>query len=135
MSRWGISDIEAAAAEHDRGRWFDLRDPVTGRPVGIRLLVAGPDGRVQARARIALADELAEASDADGRVSGEARERARLNNLARCVLDWEVFEDGVAVPFSHRNVVRLLRAAFWVQAQVDGFASDRLAFGEKGTAE
>jgi hypothetical protein len=39
-----------------------------------------------------------------------------------------VWEVGQKLPLTHANVVRLLKAAAWVQAQVDGFASDRAAF-------
>ncbi|AXQ94010.1 hypothetical protein LV780_09495 [Cereibacter azotoformans] len=120
-----LSAILADAEDQERGAWCDLLDPVTGRATGIRFRVAGPDSRTQAKARLALSDELAEAADADGRVSAEAREKARLNSLARCVLAWEIEEDGKPVPFSHANVVRVLRAATWVQAQVDAFAADR----------
>lgn len=123
-----LNDILADAQDQDRGRDFELADPVTGKPTGIILRIAGPDSATQARARLQLTDELAEAMDTDGRVSGADRERARLNTLARCVLGWTITEDDAPVPFNHAGVVRLLKAATWVQAQVDGFAADRAAF-------
>ena len=123
-----LNDILANAEDQDRGKWFDLADPWTGKPTGIRFLIAGPDSATQARARVKLVDELAGLADLDGRISAEAREKVRLNNLARCVLGWEIHEDGEPVPFSHANVQRVLRAASWVQAQVDSFAGDRAAF-------
>ena len=123
-----LNDILADAQDQDRGRDFDLADPVTGKPVGITLRIAGPDSATQARARLQLADDLAEAADDTGRVTAKDRESARLNCLARCVLGWDIKEDGEAVPFSHANVLRFLSAAVWVQAQIDGFASDRGAF-------
>ncbi len=125
-----LNDIEAEAQDHDRGRDFELLDPVTGKPTGITLRIAGPDSATQARARLAMVDELAAGADDEGRVNAAAREKARLNTLARCVLGWDIKEDGEPVPFNHANVVRLLRAALWVQAQVDAFASDRAAFRE-----
>jgi hypothetical protein len=123
-----LNDILANAEDQDKGRWLDLVDPFTGKPTGIRLLIAGPDSSVQARGRVRLSDELAEMADAEGRVAATDRERARQNSLARCVLGWEVSEDGQAVPFNHGNVLRLLRAAAWVEAQVDAFAGDRRNF-------
>lgn len=125
-----LNDILNAAEDHERGRWFDLRDPVTGDVTGIRLRLAGPDSATQARARLRMVDELADAADDEGRVSAEAREKVRVNSLARCVLAWEIEEDGTPLPFSHKDVVRLLRAAPWVHAQVDAFAGDRAAFRE-----
>lgn len=123
-----LNDILADAQDQDRGRDFDLLDPVSGKPTGITLRIAGPDSATQARARLQMVDDLAEMADADGRVSAADREKARLNTLARCVLGWDVKEDGKPVPFNHASVVRLLKAAQWVQQQVDGFASDRAAF-------
>lgn len=125
-----LNDILANAEDQDRGQWFDLLDPVTGEPTGLRLRLAGPDSATQARARLRMVDELAEAADDDGRVSAEAREKCRLNSLARCVLGWEVSEDGQPLPFTHANILRLLRAAAWVHQQVDAMAGNRAAFME-----
>lgn len=123
-----LNDILANAEDQDRGLWFDLLDPLTGEPTGIRLRLSGPDSATQARARLRMVDELAEAADDDGRVSAEAREKCRLNSLARCVLGWEVSEGGEPVPFTHANILRLLRAAAWVHQQVDAMAGNRAAF-------
>jgi hypothetical protein len=122
-----LSSIAANVEDQDRGAWFDLLDPVDGRPTGIRFRVAGPDSDTQRRAQLRLVDELAELAGPDGRVSAEHREKARLAALARCVLGWELQEDGQPVPFSHANVLRVLRMARWIHAQVDGFAADRAA--------
>jgi hypothetical protein len=123
-----LSDIRADAQDQDRGREFKLADPVTGQPVGIRLRIAGPDSATQHRAQLRLADDLADAAGENGRVTAAVREDLRLAALASCVLGWDVTENGQPVPFTQANVVRLLKAAQWVQAQVDAFASDRAAF-------
>lgn len=123
-----LNDILNDSQDQDRGRDFDLADPVTGKPTGITLRIAGPDSATQARARLQLMDDLADMADDEGRVSAAMREKARINSLARCVLGWDVKEDDEPVPFTHANVVRLLKAATWVQAQVDAYASDRAAF-------
>lgn len=122
-----LDDILSNVADQDRGREFELVDPVEGKPTGIKFRVAGPDSETQHRARISLMDELSEMADVDGRVSAENREKARLSCLGRCVLGWEINEDGKPVPFSQKNVVRVLRVQ-WVQEQVDAFAGDRSAF-------
>lgn len=123
-----LNDILADAQDQDRGRDFELADPVTGEPIGITLRLAGPDSATQHRARLALTDELAEAMDENGRMPAVAREKARLNSLARCILGWHVVEDGQPVPFTHAHALRLLNSALWVQQQVDAFAADRAAF-------
>ena len=124
-----LDEILNNVADQDRGKAFELADPVTGRPTGITLRIVGPDSSTAHRARIALADELAEMADIDGRVSAEQRQKARLNCLARHVLGWEIVEDGQPIPFKQANVLRLLRVQ-WVQQQVDAFADDRAAHRE-----
>src|SRR3990167_1222341 len=124
-----LNEIEGFAEDQDRGAWLELLDPVKGQPTGLRVKVAGPDSATQARARLALVDDLTAATDFEGRVSAENRELARLRNLARCVVAWEVQADGKPVPFSFENVLRLLRAGVWVQSQIAAFAADRRRFG------
>ena len=101
---------------------------LTLEPCGIRVKLAGPDSVTQNRARLNLADDLAAVADADGRVNAAAREAARLDSLARCILDWEIDADGQPLPLTHANALRLLKAGVWVQMQVDAFSSDRAAF-------
>ena len=123
-----LDDIIADAQDQDRGREFELADPVTGTLTGIILRIAGPDSATQNRARLALADAMTDHADANGFVSAEVRERLRIECLAACVLGWTIQEDGKPIPFSQANVIRLLKSAVWVQAQVDSFAADRAAF-------
>lgn len=123
-----LAQIRSDVLDQDRGRDLELADPVDGTPTGLRLRVVGPDSATARRAQLALLDELAEAAGPDGRVSPEKREAARLNALASLVVGWDVTEGGEAVPFSHSNVLRLLRLAKWVEQQVDAFASSRAAF-------
>ncbi|MBV2144417.1 hypothetical protein KUG47_13025 [Falsochrobactrum sp. TDYN1] len=124
-----LSEIIANVTDQDRGRECELVDPVTGEPTGIKLWIVGPDSKTAHDARIAMTDELMERTRSDGTVSGEDRERARLNCLARLVTKWEIIEDGKSLPFNHKNVLRLL-AVSWVEAQIDAFASNRAAFRE-----
>jgi hypothetical protein len=119
-----MSDILGNATDQDKGRELELADPFTGEPTGLRLWVVGPDSDTAHRARIALADELADMAGPDGMVTAEHREKARLNALAKHVLRWDVTEDGKPVPFSTTNLLKLLRV-HWVQEQVDAFAGDR----------
>ena len=123
-----LNEIITDAQDQDRGREFELADPVTGEPTGIKLRIAGPDSATQNRAKLVLADSLAMVAGPDGRVLAEQRERLRIECLAACVLGWEIKEDSEQIPFSQANVIRLLTASNWVQAQVDDFASNRAAF-------
>ena len=127
-----LSEIRSGVADHDKGRWFNLSDPVTGEPTGIRLKIVGPDSYVQRRAELDMTDRLAEMAGPDGRISARDRETARLETLAACVLGWSVLEDGQPVSFNTANVLRFLRLARWVEQQVDFFAGDRAAFRDGG---
>lgn len=121
-----LEEILNNVRDQDKGREFELADPVSGEPTGIRMWIVGPDSETAHRARLALSDELAEMADADGRVTAEQREKARLHCLAAHVLRWEIEEDGKPVPFSTANLLRLLKV-HWCAEQVDAFAADRAA--------
>ena len=126
-----LSEILAAADDQGKGRWFDLLHPVDGRPVAVKLRIAGPDSRVQAEAMALMTDELAEAAAFDGRVRGVDREECHRRFLARCVVDWQAAEGGKPVPFGFAAVVKLLSVA-WVKAQVDTFAAARALYFKGG---
>lgn len=121
-----LDEVLANVADQDRGREFELADPVNGEPTGIKLWIVGPDSDTAHRARVAMVDELTEVADENGRVAAADREKVRLKLLARHVLRWDIVEDGEALPFNQKNLLRLLRV-FWVQQQVDAFANDRAA--------
>lgn len=123
-----LNDILSRNIDQEKGVWFDIVDPFNGEPICIRFRVAGPDSETQRKARLALSDELAELADENGKVSAENREKARINCLARCVLGFEIQEDGKPIPFNHANVVRVLKAGTWLQEQVDSAAGDRSIF-------
>lgn len=127
-----LSEVMNLTEDQERGQWLDLLNPYDGAPVGVRLLIAGPDSRTQAKARLQMADELADVADDQGQVSAEQREAARLRALARCVLNWEASEDGAAVPFTFEAGLRLIKAGRWVQEQVDEFAGSRRAHANGG---
>lgn len=123
-----LDEIHGNLADQDKGRWLEVVDPWDGKPTGLRLLIAGPDSETQNKARIAMMDELAAAADVEGKASFEAREKARINCLARCVINWDIAADfGLNAKFSHAAVVKVLQVA-WIQQQADAFAADRANF-------
>lgn len=123
-----LEEIRANLEDQDRGRWLELIEPWDGQPVGLRLLMVGPDSATHRKARILMMDELADAADLDGKASFEAREKARINCLARCVLNWDIAASfGLESKFSHGAVVKILQIE-WLQQQADAFAGDRVHF-------
>lgn len=123
-----LDEVLSNVADQDRGRELVIVDPWTGEPAGIRFRIAGPDSETQRRARIEMMDELAEGADAEGKVSSERREAARLNCLAKCVMLMEIEEGGTPVPTAHKHILRVLRAGTWIETQVDEFAGNRRNF-------
>jgi hypothetical protein len=122
-----LNEALAFIDDADRGAVLELRHPVSGAPTGMKLTLAGPDSRHQRNARLIMADELAELARADGTISAEAREKATVSTLARCILHWDISEDGEALPLTHAHAVRLLSVA-WVRQQADAFADNRANF-------
>ncbi|WP_105437522.1 hypothetical protein [Neorhizobium sp. T25_13] len=128
-----LEEIQANVVDQDRGRKLEIHEPFEGKPTGMVMWIAGPDSATQRRARIEMMDELAERAEPDGTVTAAHREAARINCLGKCVLRWEVQHEGSDLSFNHKNVVRVLKAADWLQAQVDAFAGDRRNFApERG---
>ncbi|MCV9997672.1 hypothetical protein OE766_05385 [Pararhizobium sp. YC-54] len=122
-----LNEALAFIDDSERGATLELRHPVSGAPTGMKLVVAGPDSRTQRAARLATADELSDLARADGTVSAEDRERATIAGLARCILCWEIIEDGEALPLTHSAACRLLSVS-WAREQVDAFAGNRANF-------
>ncbi len=122
-----LSEILSTVDDQSAGRWFDVLQPVTGAPIGLRLRLAGPDSRQQSEALCMMTDELAEAADETGRVTGQDRELIRRRFLARIVLDWEASDEGKPVPFAFPAVLRLMGVAF-VRSQVDAYGASRAIY-------
>lgn len=122
----GLEALFHAAERQNEGAWFDILHPVSFEKTGMRIKVAGPDSEVQRKARLKLQNYLNTLKSSA--VSG--RERAAIEFLADCILDWEIVENGQSLPFSHANACRILSAGTWVRAQIDAFAGDRSPYFE-----
>ncbi|MGE0853640.1 MAG: hypothetical protein AB7O44_29170 [Hyphomicrobiaceae bacterium] len=119
--------------DQNRGAELELRDPVTGAPTGMKIRIAGPDSKIQTHARQQAQDELADLLPEYRRRVGQTikakdRERISVEMLARCVLSWNLQQDGQDVPCTHETIVRVLTAAAWVREQVDEFAGSRTPY-------
>ena len=116
------------AEDQDAGRECHLTDPFTGEPSGIVLVIAGPDSATARRARMALADRLADMADHDGRVSAEHRATARQEALLMLIIRTFAIDGEERLPIA-RDTVRRLVSTPWVEEQADAFAADRRNFG------
>lgn len=123
-----LNEIYNNLADQEKGHEYDVMDPVTGQKTGIRFRVAGPDSQIARRARLKLVDDLANLADDMGKITAEAREKARIASLAAHVLDWNLTEGGQALACNHQNIVQVLTSVLWLQVQVDAFAADRTLY-------
>jgi hypothetical protein len=118
-----LAALDDLVANQDRGAAMSIVHPVTLETLpDITIVVAGPDSDVQRRARLATADALLAYRDRPG---AEDQERLAIEQLARCVVGWEVKQDGVDVPFTFTNVVRVFTKFPFVRDQVNAFAASR----------
>lgn len=123
-----LTEIYNNLADQEKGHEFELLTPETGEPTGIKMRIAGPDSQIARRARLKLVDDLADVADDYGKITAESREKARIASLAAYVLDWNLQEEGKALPCNQQNIIHILTNILWLQVQVDSFASDRLVY-------
>lgn len=121
-----LAHLDDLVEGQDRGAECAIVHPATGEEMpDLVFIVAGPDSDVQRRARLKLQDELLAYR---GRVPAEDQERLAIEQLARFVVGWRVKQDGQDVPFSHTNVVRILRKFRFIRDQVEAFAESRVHY-------
>jgi hypothetical protein len=119
-------EILKDAVNQDRGAEFPILDAVTGMPTGIYATIVGPDSETARKAELAFSDELAAVADAEGKVTAEQRQAARINSLARRIVRLEALEDGKRVPIPANYIHRLLLIPA-IHLQIDAYAADRAA--------
>lgn len=121
-----FDDIQKANERQNEGAWFDILNPVTSEKTGMRVKLVGPDSKKHRDAITKLRNKLNSSKYA----SMYGRDEANIAFLADCILDWEIIEQGQALPFSHANACRILSAGTWIRAQIDAFAGDRSPYFE-----
>lgn len=127
-----LAACDDLVAQQDRGAECAIVHPVTGEPMDIVLIVAGPDSDTQRRARLDTTDALQAFA---GRPPAVEQERIAVEQLAKCVVGWNVKQDGQDVPFSFTAVVRLLTKFQFIREQVDAFAASRAPYMPKVQAD
>jgi hypothetical protein len=120
-----LAHVDDLVEPQDRGADLTIRHPVTGEPMDIVLTIAGPDSNVARRAQLQFDDELMSFT---GRPPASELDRMQIDRLARSVVSWKVTRDGTSVKFTHTNVVKLLRSAEFIRAQVDAFSQNRAPY-------
>ncbi len=114
-----LSALDDLVAGQDRGAPLTLLHPVTGEAMDIVLTIVGPDSDTARRARLQMQDELYAFK---GRPPADEYDRMDIGRLARLVVSWSAKRDGVEVPFTFTNVVKLIRDNSHIREQVEKFS-------------
>ncbi|QUS39055.1 hypothetical protein RPMA_09580 [Tardiphaga alba] len=122
MSANDLAALDDLVAGQERGAPLAIRHPVTGEAMDIVLMIVGPDSDTAKRARLKLDDEKFAFTK---RPPADEWDRMYVDYLARLVISWVAKRDGVDVPFTFTNVVKLLRDNLHVREQVTVFAQSR----------
>lgn len=120
-----LDKIAAIYEQQDVGASLEIKSPIDGEPVGLRVLVAGYEGtRMKDRSRALVNDRLKAGRPV--KPSAESIETQNLDTIAATVISWE-WAPGVtlngeqpdATPEGIRKVFAVLP---FVSAQIDAFA-------------
>ncbi|MCY1042712.1 hypothetical protein OV208_15415 [Corallococcus sp. bb12-1] len=125
----------SSLTRHDTLR-VDILHPITGKPTGMVVEVAGMDSQRYSEATRSIIDK---ATAGAPRTSRRARQEATrdmeadaLELLVACTVSWTgVMERGAEVPLTPENARRLYAAHPWLRRQVDEAVSDRASFFEE----
>lgn len=133
-----LNDIIGIHASQDAGAELAIRNPITDELTDLKFWIAGPDSNVQKAAREWAAAEVAKdpvlrlAPDLPAGV--DHRRRISIGLLARCIVRWDVRQNGEPVPLTRANAVRVLEASDIIRDQVDEFAASRAPWRPKTEA-
>ena len=111
----------------EEGAELRVAHPTTGEDLGIKISLIGMDSKTfrdisKARATASLKKKSRD-------VNFDQGEAESIELLAKCTKGWEgITEDGIEVPFSYENAVKLYTKYLWLKEQVDRFIVDRSNF-------
>ena len=116
------------AAKAEIGAELEVLDPVTSEPVGVYITLAGADSAVHRKA-VATVSKRRMNGQKGFRNKGFDLEKIDAENIeifATCTLAWKgVTVDGVSLPCSRDNAIKMYTRFPWLREQVEQFISDR----------
>lgn len=133
-----LNDILSIHTTQDAGAELAIVNPITNEKTDLRFWIAGPDSNVQKEASKWAAAEVAKhpfltmAPTLPG--NEEIRRNIATGLLARCIVRWEVRQNGEPVPLTLANAVKVLNASDLIRNQVDEFAASRAPWRPKTEA-
>ena len=128
----GLDLARAADPGRDQAAWLEVMDPVSGRPNGVRIRLAGLDSPAHRAAQREMTNRRLAAMARRGsryRPRAEELEAEALNLLVAVTLDWEgISENGQPLACTPENVREVYARVPWLHEQVDDFVGDRANF-------
>lgn len=119
------------AAKAEVGAELEVLDPVTNEPVGAYITLAGADSTIHRKATANVSKRRFN-SQKGFRSKGfdvEKMEAESIEILAVCTLSWKgVTVDGVPLPCSRDNAIKMYTRFPWLREQVEQFIGDRSAY-------
>ena len=111
----------------EEGAELHVAHPATGEDLGIKISLIGMDSKTfRDISKIRATASLKKKSRDIDLDQGEAES---IDLLAKCTKGWEgITEDGIEVPFSYENAVKIYTKYLWLKEQVDRFIVDRSNF-------
>lgn len=133
-----LNDIIGIHASQDAGAELAIRNPITDELTDLKFWIAGPDSNVQKEASKWASAEVAKHPFLTMAPTLPQNEEIRRNIatglLARCIVKWQVRQNGEPVPLTLANAVRVLNASDIIRNQVDEFAASRQPWRPKTEA-
>lgn len=130
-----LNDILAIHTTQDQGAELAIVNPITGEKTDLKFWIAGPDSHVQKAAKEWAAAEFAKHPFLNMAPTLPENEKVRRSIatglIARCIVKWEVRQNGEPVPLTIANAVRVLNASEIIRDQVDEFAATRAPWRPK----
>jgi hypothetical protein len=128
----GLDLGQLTPSRSDEGAWLEAVDPVSGRPNGVRLKLAGMDSRSYRQAQREASNRrlsLMARRGAKYRPRAEELEAEALSLLVAVTLDWEgISENGQPLACTPENVREVYAKVPWLSEQADDFVGDRANF-------
>ena len=122
-----LAQFDTLAKSQEAGVLVDILHPETLDPLGITMVIAGPDStRRKMATRKAIDKRLAKRKM---RMTAADLEFEGQRALAACVISWTgVMVEGKVLECTMENAVELFRRFPFIQEQVDAEANDRASF-------
>lgn len=137
-----MSDLGLTIRTCDNAEWLVCRYEDTDQPMGIDLLLAGPDSDEYRKTVRNITNKRLDRLQRNKKEQAEHMENRAVALLAGCTLDWRIYfpaiPEGAKPPkFSKESAEQLYRNYSEIREQADRFIDDRRNFrhGPEGSTE